>query len=74
MSRSFLIHLSLNFYRSRQADYRHVLYGLLAWYFMARILSVSRSQFSYGKHYTDFFSQKKFLKGFFSLEICYWYD
>ena len=48
MSRSFLAHLSFNFYRSCQADYRHAQYRLSARLFMARISPASRLEFSYG--------------------------
>ena len=49
MSRSILAHLSFNFYRSCQADYRQALYRSSARLFMARISPASRPEFSYGK-------------------------
>ena len=49
MSRSFLAHLSFNFYHSCQADYRHAQYRSSARLFTARISSVSRPEFSYGR-------------------------
>ena len=51
-SRSFLVQLLFSFYRSCQADYRHALSRSLARHFyglfIARILPVSRSEFSFG--------------------------
>ena len=47
MSRSILAHLSFNFYRSCQADYRHALYRSSARLSMARISPASRPEFSY---------------------------
>ena len=46
MYRSFLAHLSFNFYRSCQADHRHAQYRSSARLFMARISSASRPEFS----------------------------
>ena len=51
MSRSILVHLSFNFYRSCQADYRQALYRSSARLFMAWISPASRPEFSYGKMY-----------------------
>ena len=48
MFRSILAHLSFNFYRSCQADYRHALYRSSARLFVARISPASRPEFSYG--------------------------
>ena len=48
MSRSILAHLSFNFYRSCQADYRQALYRSSERLFMARISPASRPEFSYG--------------------------
>ena len=48
MSRSFFAHLSFNFCRSCQADYRHAQYRSSARLFIARISPASRPEFSYG--------------------------
>ena len=45
MSRSFLAHLSFNFYRSCQADYRHAQFRSSARLFMARVSPDHRSEF-----------------------------